>query len=109
FDGDELGGEPKMHRYEDPLHGQWTRNTVAHNTITVNERNQMMGDGKITVFEDAGDIKIMRAESANAYPGVLLDRTVVLTPGVTIDVFRGAGKSELTWDLTNRFQGKLEG
>jgi hypothetical protein len=28
--GDELGGEPRFYRYEDPLHGEWTRQTVAH-------------------------------------------------------------------------------
>jgi hypothetical protein len=108
FDGDELGGEPKFHRYEDPLHDEWTKRTVAHNTMSVDEKSQAIADAKITIFEDAGDIKVMRGETANAYPGVLLDRTVVLIPNVTLDIFRGSSNVEHTWDVTNRYQGNLD-
>ncbi|MCW8132735.1 MAG: heparinase II/III family protein, partial [Planctomycetota bacterium] len=50
--GDELGGEPKMHRYEDPLHGAWTKATVAHNTMAVDERSQSACAGKLLVYAD---------------------------------------------------------
>jgi len=106
--GDELGGEPVMHRYEDPLHAQWTKHTVAHNTMSVDERSQVPCTGKLLVFEDAGPIKVMRAEAAGAFPGVLLDRTVVVLPDAIIDLFHGRSQHKHTWDRTLRFQGTLD-
>jgi len=107
FAGDELGGEPVPHRYEDVLHAQWTTRTVAHNTMTVDERSQAPCTGKLLVFEDAGPIQVMRAEAAEAYAGVLLDRTVVVTPTAVIDLFHGRSQKPHTWDRTLRFQGTI--
>ena len=107
FAGDELGGEPVPHRYEDALHAQWTTRTVAHNTMAVDERSQAPCTGKLLVFEDAGPIQVMRAEAAEAYAGCLLDRTVVITPTAVIDLFHGRSQHEHTWDRTLRFQGTI--
>ncbi|MFP4056048.1 MAG: alginate lyase family protein [Candidatus Brocadiia bacterium] len=107
--GDELGGEPVMHRYEDPLHGQWTRHTVAHNTLAADGRSQLACTGKLLVFEDAGPIKVMRGEAAGAYPGVLLDRTVVVCPDAIVDLYHARSQHEHTWDRTLRFHGTLDG
>jgi len=106
--GDELGGEPVMHRYEDPLHREWTIHTIAHNTLAVDARSQLACTGKLLAFEDAGPLKLMRAEAAAAYPGVLLDRTVVVLPDAVIDLFHGRSAHEHTWDRTLRFQGALD-
>lgn len=105
--GDELGGEPKFHKYEEALHSQWTRPTVAHNTMTVDGASQLECTGRLLVFEDTPDLKIMRAE-AEAYPGGLLDRTVVVTPDAVIDLFHGRSGFSRTWDRTFRYQGRLE-
>lgn len=107
--GDELGGEPKMHRYEDNLHGEWTTRTVAHNTLTAGMRSQMAGDGKLLCFEDAGPVKLMRGEAAGVYPGALLDRTVVLVEGALLDLYHARGARAQTWDRTFRYTGALEG
>ncbi|MES2459216.1 MAG: alginate lyase family protein [Armatimonadota bacterium] len=107
--GDEIGGEPKFHRYEDALHGEWTKETVAHNTLTVNESNQIASEGKLVLFEDTAPFKVMRAESTTSAPGARLDRTVVVTPDAVIDLFRGHSASSRTWDRTLRFQGTLAG
>ncbi|MFW6162164.1 MAG: heparinase II/III domain-containing protein, partial [Planctomycetota bacterium] len=107
FSGDELGGEPEMHRYENPLHGQWTKQTVAHNTMAVDEQSQAPCTGKLLVFEDAGPLQVMRAEAAGAYAGCLLDRTVVVTPGAVIDLYHGRSQQEHTWDRTFRFHGSV--
>jgi hypothetical protein len=107
--GDEMGGEPVFHRYEDPLHGEWTTQTVAHNTMTVDGNSQIAGEGKLLVFEDTPLIKVMRAETATAVPGALMDRTVVVTPDAVLDLFHGRSSYRRTWDRTLRFQGKLDG
>ena len=105
--GDEIGGEPQMHSYDQALHPQWTTQTIAHNTMAVDEQSQMANDGKILVYEDTPQIKIMRAESAGSYPGVLLDRTVVVLPDAVIDLYNGQSALSHTWDRTFRYQGKL--
>ena len=105
--GDEMGGEPRFHPYEDPLHGEWTVQTVAHNTMTVDRRSQTAAEGRVLLFEDTPAVKLARAECATAYPGVLLDRTVVVTPDALIDLFHGRGTVEHTWDRTFRYAGRL--
>lgn len=107
--GDEMGGEPKFHFYDNPLHSTWTTQTVAHNTLTVDESSQAETEGKLLVYEDTPALKMMRAESAGSYPGVLLDRTVVVTPDLVIDLFAGRSGLDHTWDRTFRYNGKLEG
>lgn len=105
--GDEMGGEPVFHGYDDPLHPQWTVHTIAHNTMAVDEKSQVAATGKLLLFEDTPQVKVMRAESAGSYPGVLLDRTVVVTPDAVIDLFSGRSTLEHTWDRTFRYRGKL--
>lgn len=109
FAGDELGGEPKFYRYEDALHDQWTSQTVAHNTMAVGETRQAAASGKLLVFEDAPGLQVMRGEVAGAYPGVGLDRTIVVTAGGILDLYTGRSSMPQTWDRTLRFPGKLQG
>jgi hypothetical protein len=107
--GDEMGGEPQFHRYEDPLHAQWTVQTVAHNSLAVDQKSQVASDGKLLVFEDTPTFRVMRAETTAAAPGALLDRTVVVTPDAILDIYHGSSASKHTWDRTLRFQGTLAG
>ncbi len=107
--GDEMGGEPNFHFYDNPLHADWTNTTVAHNTMTVDEKSQAATEGKLLVYEDTPQLKIMRAESSGSYAGVLLDRTVVVLPDMVIDLFAGRSALEHTWDRTFRYNGKLLG
>ncbi len=107
--GDEMGGEPKFHPYEDPLHGEWTTQTVAHNTMTVDGASQLATEGKLLVYEAAPEVQIMRAESAQSYAGVVLDRTVVVTPDAVLDLYSGRASLEHSWSRTLRFSGTLNG
>lgn len=103
---DELGGEPVFHRYEDPLHGEWTRQTVAHNTMAVDESCQLDCTGRLLVFEDTPQVKVMRGEAVAA-SGALLDRTVIVTEDAVLDLYRGRSSFRRTWDRTFRYQGHL--
>ena len=107
--GDEMGGEPNFHFYDNPSHATWTKTTIAHNTMAVDEKSQAENEGKLLVYEDTPQLKIMRGESSGSYAGVLLDRTVVVTPDVVIDVFAGRSALDHMWDRTFRYNGKLQG
>ncbi|HAZ63616.1 MAG TPA: hypothetical protein DCZ72_08425 [Armatimonadetes bacterium] len=109
FSGDELGGEPVFHRYEDPLHSEWTIQTVAHNTATVNGLSQIPGTGKLLQFSSAPGATIMRAEAMGLSPGALLDRTVVVLDGAIVDLYRVRATRPVVADRTLRFGGTLAG
>lgn len=106
---DELGGEPVFHRYEDALHDAWTTQSIAHNTMSVDGRSQAATTGRLLAFEDTPGLKVMRAQSDSAYPGVLLDRTVVVLGDLVLDVFLGRSAQPHDWHRTFRFQGTLDG
>ncbi len=107
-DGDELAGEPQGYRYEDRRHSEWTRPTVAHWTIGVDQKSQLPSTGRMVAYQDAGDIKVMRGQSAGSIPGVGLDRTVVQMPGYFLDVFHAWGQAKRTIDLPLGFRGNLD-
>ena len=107
-DGDELAGEPQGYRYEDTRHGTWTRPTIAHWTVVMDEKLQVSCTGKLLAFCDEGDIKIMRGEADGAYAGVVLDRTVVQMPGYIVDVYRAWGPAKHTFDYPLCFRGELD-
>ncbi len=108
-DGDELSGEPVMYRYEDPRHQLWTKSTIGHWTLAVNERNQTAHTGKLLLYSHESPINVVRGVSTEAYPGVALDRTVVQMPGYLVDVFRAWGRSSRTFDYPLTFRGRLDG
>ena len=108
-EGDEMGGEPQFHFYDNALHPEWVRQSIAHNTMTVDEHSQAASAGKLLLYEVTPDIKLMRAEAANCYPNVMLDRTVVMLPGAVVDLFHGLSTTPHTWDRTLRYNGALDG
>lgn len=107
-DGDELAGEPQMYRYEDRRHGEWTRPTIAHWSVSVDSHSQAPTTGKLLAFADRGPIKVMRGQSGDAYAGVGLDRTVVQMPGYVADIYRCWSKGKRTFDYPLCFRGTLD-
>ncbi len=107
-DGDELAGEPQSFRYEDRRHADWTRPSIAHWTLSVDQHAQTPTTGKLLAFCDAGEIKAMRGQAAGAFAGVVLDRTVAQMPGYIVDVFRAWGPAKHTYDYPLCFRGALD-
>jgi len=107
-DGDELAGEPQAYAYEDLRHRNWTTASVAHWTLSIDERSQNPTTGRLVCFADEGDIKVMRGQSDKAYVGVGLDRTVVQLPGYIVDINRAWGPGTHTVDYPLSFRGELD-
>lgn len=92
--------------YSDPRHLTWNRTTIAHNTVTVDETpmfpydfegdsiweydfwRDSISDGTLVSFQTEPNFKSVRAANDNVYPGVRLDRTVILTRDALLDVYR---------------------
>ena len=105
--------------YENPMHLTWANQTIAHNTLTVDEVAQnpqgmsdriWTGEGDTRVFGvqhlfDPGErLKAARFTCDTAYDGVTMDRTVCLVggppgSGYLVDVFSATSADEHLYDL----------
>ncbi|RMF29727.1 MAG: heparinase, partial [Bacteroidetes bacterium] len=105
-----------------PENQTWAKQTIAHNTVAVDERSQC--DGEVKTAEashpqffcfrtDHPDWQALAARDDRAYPGVDLHRTVLLVEDedlrqpLLIDVFHCAADSPRRYDLPWWFQGHL--
>jgi hypothetical protein len=111
-----VNGAPASGGYEDPNHLTWMRTTIAHNTVTVDEQPMFPYDldtdsiweadswrhrdssGELVLFQTENDFSSVRARNQNVYPSVTLDRTLLLTRDVVIDVFRVLSDAEHLYD-----------
>jgi len=100
----------------------WSKQTIAHNTVTVDERSQFEGSTAagekspgVRHFFAAGDaaVQVMSGREGAAYPGVQMQRTMALVQSpmfsrpVVIDVFRCVSAASHTYDLPFYYMGQL--
>jgi hypothetical protein len=102
----------------------WIRTTIAHNTVTVDEASMFpydfktdsiwecdrwrdsISDGELVLFQPDGDgFKALRAKNENVYKNVTLDRTVVVTEGFVLDVFRVSADRVRQFDYAMHVSG----
>jgi hypothetical protein len=65
-------------------------------------------DGELVLFQTEGPIKALRAINEKVYPGVRLDRTVVLAGQWILDVFRALSDQEHCYDWAVHCPGDLD-
>ncbi len=99
----------------------WAKQSVAHNTLVVNETSHFEGDFEKGnahhsdgyFFETGENIKIVSAKDRHAYPGTLLHRTMAVmidedfVNPLIIDIFRVNTNREQQYDLPYYFGGQL--
>ncbi len=106
--GDERIVDPGRLPYGNPIHRGWYWQTIAHNTVVVNETTQNHADCELAMFEAIeGHGGVVRATTNQAYKGVVLDRTLALYDTIVIDVVRCTGSEEVVFDLPTHFRGEL--
>ena len=95
--------------YGHPLTGGWSRNPLAHNSITADDTDQWgRTEGKLIAFEAAPRVKLMRAVDNGAYGDIALDRTLFLTDGYVVDLSGAYAESgRHRYDLCYRSFGEL--
>jgi hypothetical protein len=64
--------------YGSPLHGEWDRVTMAHNTLVVDEKSQRPATGKCLAFGSNQGVDYAMTDAGNIYDGVRYVRTVAL-------------------------------
>jgi hypothetical protein len=85
----DLGGvmavDPGSQAYSTPVHLTWDKETVAHNTMVVDETTQLAATGNLHAFATVADVSAVRADAGPAYQKAYLERTILLTPEYEID------------------------
>lgn len=104
-----------------PENNSWARQTLAHNTLVVNEQSHFGGDWKKgqalaptpLLFAVNDDTQIASARMDGAYDGVSFTRTQVLlahpalTEPVVLDLLRVNGGKAARYDLPLHFNGHI--
>ncbi len=106
-----------------PENETWAKQTIAHNTVTVDSTSHFGGKFKEadkfhadSYFFDIStpEIQIMSAKENNAYEGVKMQRTIALIKNkelfnnsIIVDIFRLESEVEHTYDLSYYYQGQF--
>jgi hypothetical protein len=104
-----------------PENRSWAKQTVAHNTLVVDERSHFDGDWntgqkahpRLLLFESNDDIQITAAVMRDAYPDVAFSRTIALLNGVVpdrpivVDVLNAVSANAHQFDLPLHFNGQI--
>lgn len=84
--------------YSLPVYREWYRNTFAHNTVTVNGKNQQQTCGELLHFKNSKWGGKAVATTGKAYSGVRMTRGVKLRKSTLRDVFTCQSDSLNTYD-----------
>jgi hypothetical protein len=104
-----------------PENTSWARQTIAHNTLVVNEQSHFGGDWKKgqalaptpLLFATGHDTQIASARMVGAYDGVAFTRTQALLSHpalgepVVLDLLRVTGSKAARYDLPLHFNGHI--
>ncbi|MDP7250447.1 MAG: heparinase II/III family protein [Planctomycetota bacterium] len=89
---------------------KWSHHSLVHNTITVDETDQVFGGGKLLYFNGEKDsYQAVAASTDNVYRGVTIERNIIMLGGVVVMVDRCLSDAEHTYDWTHHSFGSLRG
>jgi hypothetical protein len=92
--GARLATDPGTQAYAAKTHATWDKMTVAHNTISVDGKVQAEATGKLLEWVPLPGAAMIRLDAGPAYPGVTLERTILLTPEYALDSFSASAADQ---------------
>ena len=105
-----------------PENSTWAKQSIAHNTLTINESSHFGGSyqtgsqhhSELHFFDaESQDVQVVSAMERNAYPGVTLHRTMALIgheamrKPFVLDIFRVDADKPNQYDLPFHFLGQV--
>jgi len=116
-----LNVESKYGGHYLPENKAWARQTIAHNTLTVDQKSQFAADWKagqkiapqVRLFETSDDVNVTSASVVGAYPDVVLSRTMatiqhkLLEFPLVVDILKARAESTHQYDLPVHFNGHI--
>lgn len=87
WNGAQQAADPGTQAYAAPSHATWDKTTIAHNTVTVDEKSQAAATGRLIEWVALPSATAIRVSAGPAYPGIEMERTLVHTARYTLDLF----------------------
>ncbi|KZZ83091.1 heparinase II/III domain-containing protein [Bacillus sp. SJS] len=81
--------------YGHVLYTGWYKQTVSHNTLTVDGTSQKAAEGKLEHFALGKNLQVMKAEGGDAFPGVEAKRTVLMWDRFALDWMEASSLGEI--------------
>jgi hypothetical protein len=97
-----FGLDPGSINYGVPLHREWYRATIAHNTVAVDGKDQSSADGELEQWTERS-----LAAKANVYPGVTLRRSLTFDGATLQDRFECSSGTEHDYDYAFHAPGQF--
>jgi len=103
----ELGVDPGRARsqaYRLPIHNNWYKATISHNTVIVDGKSQQPATGRLLHFEQNDAYAAVAASCDEAYPGVHHTRWLVMTDAylLVLDELHCDVDRQFDWIYHNR-------
>ncbi len=116
-----LNVEEKFGGHYLPENDSWAKQTIAHNTLVVDETSHFGGDWKLgekyhpvpMAFATSPNIDVTAAKMSEAYPGVVFARSMavlkdeIFPEPVVLDVVKVLSEKNHQYDLPLYFQGHI--
>ena len=107
--GEIVAPDPGCIAYGVPLHREWYRQTIAHNTVAVDRRSQKPCRGKLGLYAATPELAVVSASADDAYDGVRFRRTVaMLSGGLAVDLVEVASDKPHLYDWAFHCYGDFE-
>jgi len=105
-----------------PENATWAKQTIAHNTLTLNETSHYGGKYEVGSMhhpdlyfydDEQDDVHVVSATESNAYPGTTLHRTVALIRNasfekpIVLDIFKVLSDTSNQYDLPFYYLGQV--
>jgi len=84
--GGMMSVDPGTHFYGIPIHQSWDKQTVAHNTVSVDEAAQKPAGGKLLSWQAEPEFTAATASAGPVYDNVELQRTSVVTSDYVLEI-----------------------
>ncbi len=105
--GRQGGLDPGSINYGVPLHREWYRTTIAHNTVCVDGKQQAPADGQLDLWNVKDGVTTLEATAGGVYPGVKLRRALRLDGVRLDDRFECSSDTEHVYDWAFHAPGRL--
>lgn len=86
--------------YNLPIHQEWYRGTLSHNTVMVDGIDQKECEGKLQSHDFGADYAQVTAVADQCYEGVRLKRTLAMGDDWLLDLYEASSDAEHTYDWT---------
>lgn len=103
-----MAPDPGSIQYGVPLHLEWFKTTMSHNTVLVDRTPQEACTGKLLAFRTDGEAQMAAASADDAYPGVRFRRTIaLLNGGIVIDLCELDSDEDHVYDWVHHNRGEF--